>query len=157
MGIDIQQTDSGKMFFRNDLDQHIDCVIGGPATPSVANPRSLADNTYLMPLAATVDTGGGVLAWQNPFNYTLIVNAITLDVTTIATGTCDLEAGVGVANATTVSTNMIATQDIHSATGTFNSGFKSVKIASGQWVTVSTKAGTSTGLVGNAYINFTSA
>jgi hypothetical protein len=157
MGIDIQQTDKGVLNLKNDSDQVIDAVVGGPSSPSVTSPRYYGDSYAKMPLAAGVDTGGGIVSWLNPFNFSLIVQAVNLDVTTIATGTCDIEVGVATATATTVSTSLVATQDVHSATGTFNGGFKSVKMAAGQWVTISTKAGTSTGLAGNAYINFTPA
>ena len=156
MAIDSQMTDKGVLQFKNDLDQVIDGIIGGPGSPSVSSPRFYSDALAKMPMAAGVDTGGGIVAWQNPFNYSLIVQGLILDVTTGSTNaTATVISGV-VANATATGTTLLTAQAIN-ATGTFNGGFKSVKMTTGQWVTVSIGTGASTGLVGNVYINFSPA
>lgn len=150
MGVDLKQNDKGVFSARNDLDQVDDMQVGGPATPSVSSPRIYSDGMYKMPLAAGVDTGGGIVAWSNPFNYSTIVQGCILDVTTASTGTCTLIGGTA-ANATASSTNVLTATSV-AATATSNSGFKSVKWTTGQFFTVSTSTGTSTGLVGNLYV-----
>jgi hypothetical protein len=157
MGIEVFQTDKGAYDLVNDADAVRDFKVGGPAAPTASIPRYYGSSRVKMPLAAKVDSGGGVLSWQNPFNYSLMVTECILDVSTVATASCTLEAGVTASSATTAATNFISSQDVHSALGTFNSGAKSVKLAAGAWFTISTASGASTGLVGNAYIDFTPA
>lgn len=111
-------------------------------------------------LGAT-DTGGGVLAWQNPETSSIIITRIELDVTTKATAACTVDVGTTATNATTSSDNLVDGLDVGTAAGTFNNiddkgtnGKSHQKLASGKWVTGSRASGAATGLVGYAYIHY---
>jgi hypothetical protein len=112
---------------------------------------------------AAVDTGGGIFSWQNPESVTIIVDRVVLDVTTVASAACSVEVGGTATNGTTASANLITAQDVHSATGQFDSllaavggasGLGVYKCAAGKWITGSTSSGASAGLVGSAYIYY---
>lgn len=124
----------------------------GPAgsnTPSYLGGAVLSFN-----IAGGTDTGGGLLGWTNNLGYDIIVTSHQLDVTTVATAACSVEFGGTSTNVTTASTNMIASQDVHSATGQFNGGALSVKVPNGKFITGSTLSGASAGLVARAYFSF---
>lgn len=114
----------------------------------------VVDNGSQVKIAmVAADTAGGIAAWANPEGATIIVTNVILDVTTVATGACTVSAGVA-ANGTTLASNLISGQDVHSATGCFTSAGKAARATSSQFVTVSTASGASAGLVGNVYIAY---
>jgi hypothetical protein len=156
MGVNIHQDTvvSGGFELINDADSVHDMLVGGPKSPSAVVPRFYGERVMKIAMAGGTDTGGGIVSWKNPFGYSVIIKYAVLDVTTVATGACSLEAGTTATSGTTVSTNFISSQDVHSATGTFNSGIKSIKLATANWFTVSTVSGASSGLIGNLYVYF---
>ena len=106
-----------------------------------------------------LDTGGGVLSWQNPEASAIIVQRIVFDVTTKATGACTVDVGATPTSATTSSNNLMTGLDVGTATGTFDnitnkgaSGTSIQRVAVGKWVTGSKASGSAAGLVGFAYI-----
>ena len=105
-----------------------------------------------------VDTAGGVVSLANPFSCALIVTKIIIDVTTPATVTCHLSAGIA-AGATTLSATLIDTVDVHAAaivadniTNKGSGGAATRKWSSSQYLTISVQDGASAGMVGSAYI-----
>lgn len=121
---------------------------------------SLAKKIVKVPLAA-VDTAGGLFSWVNPEVGAIVVNRVTLDVTTVATGACSVSVGTSVVSAATSSANLIDTLDVHSATGVFDNlangstnGKMLQRLAAGGWVNGSKASGASAGIVGNAYIEY---
>lgn len=111
---------------------------------------------------AALDTGGGVLAWQNPEASSIIVHRFFLNVTTKATSACTVDAGTTATNATTSSDNLIDGLDVGTAAGLFDNlgdggtnGKMKQLLAAGKWITVSKASGAAAGLVGFAYINYT--
>lgn len=156
-----KQFGDGTATFENTADAVPDQIFGGPATPTVASPRYMGKRIAKVPLAAAVDTGGGVLSWANPHSYSVIVERVMLDITTVATGTCGLDVGYTATSATTSANNLLTALDVNTATGVFDnitekgaSGKSRVKMASGKWITASKASGTSTGLAGYAYIEY---
>lgn len=126
---------------------------GGPKVPA-ANMPTNRGNVLKFILAAGVDTGGGILSWQNTFETAIIILGATLDVITIATGACSLDVGEEGTNGTTAATNLFSAQDVHSAPGIFT-GSSGVKVPVGAWVTASTHSGgASAGLVANLYLEY---
>ena len=110
---------------------------------------------------AAVDTGGGVFAWQNDENASIIVTGLVLNVTTKTTGACTLDCGTTAASATTKIDNLIDGLDVNAATGVFDnitdkgdSGKSRQLLAAGKWVTGSVASGASAGIVGFAYIRY---
>jgi hypothetical protein len=156
MGVNIHQDTvvSGGFELINDADSVHDMLVGGPKSPSAVVPRFYGERVMKIALVAGTDTGGGIVSWKNPFGYNIIIKLAVLDVTTAATAACSLEVGTTAVSGTTVSTNFFAAQDVHTSTGTFNSGIKSIKLAPANWFTVSTEAGASAGLIGNLYVYF---
>ena len=104
---------------------------------------------------AALDTGGGVVSLANPFGADFIVTKVVLNVTTIATAACTVDAGIAAA-ATTSSDNLIDGQDVHSATGALGEAGTNGKVAqlweSDQYLTVSMASGAAAGLAGYAYV-----
>jgi len=122
--------------------------------------NSRLSNTVKVPLAA-VDTGGGVLSWQNPLAVTIMITKILVDVTTHATGACTVDVGTTATSATTQSDNLADGVDVGTAAGTFSTsdqaganGRTQQKLAAGKWLTISKDSGASAGLVGFAYITY---
>lgn len=112
---------------------------------------------YKVALAA-LDTAGGILAMANPEGVDLIVTKLVLNVITVATAACTVDAGIA-ANATTSADNLIDGQDVNAATGAFGSpsgtnGKPAVLWASNQYLTVSKVTGAAAGLAGYAYIEY---
>lgn len=111
--------------------------------------------TFVYALAA-LDAAGGILNQVNPFGVNAYVR-IVLDVTTVATGACTINAGVA---ATGVSSDtLLDGLDVNSATGLFSSvddpggnGRTYDYIAAGEYITISMATGAAAGLVGNAYV-----
>lgn len=110
---------------------------------------------------AALDTGGGVLSWQNPESVSIIVERIIFDVTTKSTGACTVDVGTTATSATTSSDNLMDGLDVGTAAGVFdnfgdpgtNGKFKQ-KLAAGKWITASKASGAAAGLVGSAYIEY---
>ena len=110
---------------------------------------------------AAVDTGGGVVSWQNPEASAIIVQRVILDVTTKSTAACTLDVGTTATSATTSSNNLMTALDVGTAAGVFDnfgdagaSGKFKQKLAAGKWVTASKASGASAGIVGFAYIQY---
>jgi len=104
------------------------------------------------------DTAGGILSLANPEGAAIIVTKLVLNVTTIATAACTVDAGIG-AGATTKYDNLIDGQDVHSATGAFGSpsgtnGLPAKLWPSDQYLTISMATGAAAGLAGYAYIEY---
>jgi hypothetical protein len=111
---------------------------------------------------AALDTGGGVLAWQNPEAVSIIVHRLFLNVTTKATSACTVDAGTTATNATTSSDNLIDGLDIGTAAGLFDNlgdagsnGKAKQLLAAGKWITVSKASGAAAGTIGFCYISYT--
>ena len=110
---------------------------------------------------AAVDTAGGVFAWQNDEDASILVTGLFLDVTTKTSAACTVDCGTTATSATTLSDTLIDGLDINAATGLFDNitdkgtnGKSRQKLASGKWVTGSVASGASAGLVGFAYIKY---
>lgn len=114
---------------------------------------------YKVALSDASDLAGGILALANPEGVDLIVTKLVIDVTTVATAACSVDAGIA-ANGSTSADNLIDGQDVHTATGAFgsptgSSGLPAKKWKSTEYLTVSTVAGGAcAGLKGNAYIEY---
>src|SRR6185437_13756371 len=110
---------------------------------------------------AAVDTGGGIFSWVNPEGAAIIIQRVTIDAITPATGACTIDVGSTVVSGTTSSNNLLTGLDIHTAAITADnlsnpggSGKALQKLASGGWVTGSKASGASAGLVGSAFISY---
>lgn len=110
---------------------------------------------------AALDTGGGILAWQNPEGVAIIVERVILDVTTPATAACTGDFGTTATSAATSSDNLIDGVDLHTAAGQFDNlgdagtnGKARQKIAAGKWLTGSMASGAAAGLAGYAYVHY---
>lgn len=111
-------------------------------------------------LSNAADTAGAVLSLLNPEGVDLIITALTLDVTTAATGACTLDAGVG-SGATTKYDNIIDGVDVNAAAicadnvkNAGTNGTSHIRWESDNYLTVSTATGAVAGLVGNAYVSY---
>ena len=127
---------------------------GGYAGPAIASqnvPSYPGGINLCFNIQGGTDTGGGILQWQNNLGYDIVVVGHQLDVTTTASATCTASFG-SAAGSTTLSTNMINGQDVHTATGTFNGGALSVKVANSSWITGSKGGGASAGLIGRVFM-----
>ena len=109
--------------------------------------------------AGTTTTGGDVLALANPEGVDLIVTLLILDVTTPATGTPSVDAGIA-ADATTSADNLIDGCAVGLAAGSYNSivnagehGEGCVKWGADEYLTV-TPSASAAGLVGNYYVQY---
>jgi len=107
-----------------------------------------------------LDTGGGVLAWQNPEAVAIVIDRVELDVTTISTGAGTLSVGTTAVSAATLSANLIDGLDVHVA-GLYDNigdagtlGKAKQKLAVGKWLTGSKASGAMAGLAGYAYIHY---
>jgi hypothetical protein len=110
---------------------------------------------------AALDTGGGVIAWQNPEATAIVINRVTVDATTKSTGASTVDFGTTATNATTSSDNLMDGLDLGTAAGTFDNiqnagtnGKPLQKLAAGKWVTGSRASGAAAGLVGFCYIEY---
>ncbi len=139
---------------------------GGQFVPTESLGDYLLDilnGTKVAVVALGVGTsGGGVFSFQNPEATAIIVRRVILDVTTPATSAGTVSVGMTAASATTSVANLIDTVDVHTAAGVFDNvgspgaGGKAVqKVAVGKWITASQASGAVAGLVGNAYIEYT--
>ncbi|MEA2781439.1 MAG: hypothetical protein QOK29_2983 [Rhodospirillaceae bacterium] len=159
MGTQIVQNPDGSVSLRGDADAIDHIRVGGPTTPSAANPRWSNEKTVKVPLTAG-SSAGGVLAWQNPESVAILITGLVVDVTTKSTGAGTASFGTA-ANGTTSSANLIDTLDVGTAAGTFDNntdkgtlGKTRQRLATGSYVTGSQATGAVAGLVGNAYITY---
>ncbi len=117
---------------------------------------SAQSGAYKVALAAA-DTDGGILSLANPEGADIIVTKLILNVTTIATAACTVDAGIA-ADGETSADNLIDGQDVHSATGAFaeagTDGKRAKLWESDQYLTVSMATGAAAGLAGYAYIEY---
>lgn len=115
---------------------------------------------YKVALTAATGTGGGsVLSLANPEGADLIVTRLVLDITTEATGTPTVDAGIA-ANGTTSSDTLLDGLAVGAAAGVFDNtenggtnGKGAVKWGASQFLTI-TPSASAAGLVGNAYIEY---
>lgn len=159
MAILIRNYSDGTAAFLNNKDNGKDLRLGGPATATAARPRFRVERMVKVPLGV-VDTGGGVLSWQNDEGATIIIDRLEIYVTTISTGACTVDAGATAVSATTSSDTLIDGLDVHVA-GLYDNvlnhgtdGLGAVTLASGKWLTISKASGAAAGLAGSAYIRY---
>lgn len=124
----------------------------GSNTPGYPSSSQLIFNTNG---ASDSGSAGGMLAWQNTLGYDIIVTSHQLDVITPSGSAGTVSFGQAAAS-TTSSSNMISGQSV-AATGTFNGGALSVKVAANAWITGSKASGTTASMVARAYFTFTPA
>lgn len=127
--------------------------------PSSESTTNRGDVIRKVALAA-LDTGGGVLAWQNPESGSIIITGFSVDVTTASTGACTVDFGTTATNATTSSDNLIDGASVAAIAVLSNiddkgtNGKSRQKLATGKWITGSMASGAAAGLVGYAYIRY---
>lgn len=115
-----------------------------------------------VPLAGLADTAGGIGAWQNPERVTIIITRLTVVTSVVATAACTMDAGTTATSATTISDTLIDGLDVNAAllpaadnyTDKGTNGKSRQSLASGKWVTFSTKTGAAADLVGTAFIEY---
>lgn len=156
----LHQYDDGTAAFVNKNDAQKDLVIGGPASPTGAQPRFSVERVAKMALNA-VDTAGGALSWQNTTGRDVMVCGVLVNITTKSTAAGTLSIGQTPTNGTTSSANLIDTLDVGTAAGLFDNvtdkgtnGKSRQLVAAGKWVTGSKASGALAGLVGNVYLLF---
>lgn len=156
MGVNLVQRDDGSAEWRSDAGGVTQARFGGPAAAGLSYRGEVV---VRVPLTAA-DTGGGVFAWQAPFNSDLIVTRLELDVTAQSAGSCTLDVGTTATGATTASDNLIDGVSV-AAAGLYSNlknpgtnGRADQRLAAGKWVTASVASGASAGLAGFAYIHY---
>jgi len=150
-----RQNADGSVSILREQDQQDLCRIGGYAGPAGSNiPRYNSGAILEFNVAGGTDSAGGLLSWQNNLGYDILITAFQFDVTTIAAAACTASFGATATSGTTLSSNLMNGQDVHSASGQFNGGALSVKVPAGKWLTGSTASGASSGLVGMASFAF---
>jgi len=120
------------------------------------------DGVWISGTLTASDTAGAVFNWQNNQDVSVIVDAIYIDITTVATdSSCELNIGYTATSAATSSDTMIDGVAVHTNTGVYNhivnagtNGKGAVKVAKGKWITASKSAGATAGLVGVYYIHY---
>jgi hypothetical protein len=107
------------------------------------------------------DSAGGVFAWANPHENTVLIKRVVVHVTTVATAACTLDIGTTATSAVTSSDTLLDGLDVNSAAGVFDNitdkgsnGKSRQTLASGKWITASKASGATAGLVGYAYIQY---
>jgi hypothetical protein len=107
------------------------------------------------------DSAGGVFAWANPHENTVLIERVVVHVTTVATAACTLDIGTTATSAVTSSDTLLDGLDVNSAAGVFDNitdkgsnGKSRQTLASGKWITASKASGATAGLVGYAYIQY---
>lgn len=151
MGTNIRQRDDGGMDFVDDASGKVMATVGGS--------RNRAVKVAKVDFAGGTDTAGGIFAWSNPEQGSIIIEGVVLDITTQSSGACSISVG-SAANGTTSSANLLDTQSV-AATGQLDNfsnkgagGKSSGKLTAGQFVTASRASGASAGLIGSAYISY---
>jgi len=117
------------------------------------------DGAYRATLtAATVTTGGAVLALANPEGRDIVVTRLILNIATASSGAATVDAGIA-ADAVTSNDTLIDGKSVATA-GIFDNiedqgtnGKSAVKWGSGQYLTITASA-TLAGLVGEAIIDY---
>lgn len=140
----VREKDSGEVF-----------RVGSYAGPSGSNTPGYPGASLLnFNTNGSSDTGtaGGLLQWQNKLGYDIIVTSHQLDVITPSGSAGTVSFGQAAAS-TTSSSNMISGQSV-AATGTFNGGALSVKVAANAWITGTAASGTTASMVARAYFTF---
>jgi hypothetical protein len=166
MGVNLHQNGDGSASFIDDLTGYALLQLGGPESGTVtagtasSAPRYGGAQTLKLPIGGGTDTGGGILSWQNPYPYELLVNEIMLRVNTSAAAACTIAAGC-TTTGTSLSNNLLDALDVHTATGLFDNytdkgsnGKTRQVLPQGGFLTISTSAGASTGLAGAAFLSF---
>lgn len=149
MGTNLRQNDDGSLSFLDDTVGEVGRQGGALSTGSYRSPI-----TVKIALKIT-SGGGGAFSWSPPTGTAVLIERVTLDVTTGVAQTMSI--GVA-ANATTSSATLIDTLTL--TTGVYDNitnkgagGLPTRKVAVGQFVT-GTNSATATGLVGNVYITY---
>lgn len=148
MAMNWVQFGDGSTALQNSADGVSDLHVGGPSNPNGATPRAIVPRVLKMNLGGS-NGAAGIVSFQNTAVYPLMLDELIVDVVTAATGACAIQAGTASTNV--ASTNMIASQDIHTAAGLFT-GTGPIKLAPGSFFTISTLTGSLTGMVGYAYL-----
>lgn len=119
------------------------------------------DGVWVSGTLTASDTAGAVFNWQNDQDSDVIVDAIYVDITTVATGACTLDIGYTATSAATLSDTVIDGVDANATTGVFNhivnkgtNGVGAVKVTKGKWITASKASGATAGLVGVWYVHY---
>jgi hypothetical protein len=113
----------------------------------------------VVPLAGNADTGGGIGAWQNPEDVTVIVYRLVVYVPTPSTGACTVDAGTTTVSASTSGDNLIdglslAVAGVFDNLGSPGTNGKAVQtVAPGKWITFSRASGASAGFVGTGFVH----
>lgn len=111
---------------------------------------------------ADADTAAGVLNWTNAEAASILVTGVIVNVTTTATGACTLD--IGYANSGISADTIMDGLDVGTAIGTFNSidhkgtnglGTHGYVMGATERITASKASGSAAGLVGKAYIFYT--
>lgn len=111
---------------------------------------------------AAADAAAGVLNWTNAEGAGIIVTGVILNITTKAAGACTLD--VGYANSGISADTIMDGLDVGTAIGTFNSidnkgsnglGTHGYAMGATERITASKASGAAAGLVGKAYIFYT--
>lgn len=162
MAITIKQNSDGTTSFHSEADGYAVALLGGVASPTTGTTAKYRGQIYAqISVAGGTDTAGGLVAWLIPTTFTngVLVNEAILNVTTGSSGACSVSIGTA-ANGTTSSANLIDTLSVAS-TGTFDNytdkgtnGKSRQKLTSGQYITMSTASGASSGLVATLTIGF---
>ena len=111
-------------------------------------------------VGTTHAAGDHNFAWANPEGEDIIVEKLVIDITTAATGSCTLDAGVA-ADGTTTSDNLMDAVDVGAAAilttndiaGAGVNGKGSQPMTSSQWITGDFSA-SAAGLVGSFYVKY---
>lgn len=121
---------------------------------------SAQTGAYVAALSAT-DGTAGVLSLANPEATEVIVSSLILNVTTVATAACSVDAGITTGSSAATVDNLIDGLDVHSATGVFSnignggSNGKAQRLwGATNLLTITSSSGSAAGLVGNAYIKY---
>ena len=99
------------------------------------------------------DTGGGIAGIVNPFGVPVIIVKCLFQVTTVATGACTVDVGVG-AGITTSFDNLLDGIDVNAAVALFGAGDEGTNgvaqqvWATGEHLTASKATGAAAGLAG---------
>jgi hypothetical protein len=117
--------------------------------------------TIIAKVALTdLDTGGGVLSWQNPEGVDIAITGFVIDIETASDGAGTVDFGTTTVSSTTSSDNLVDGLSV-AATGLFNNnddkganGKTRERLAAGKWVTGSKASGSAAGVEGYAYIHY---
>ena len=150
-------TFSNDMTMTGDIAQSGDVALTGELSSTKMPTVQGSDLVLVQQGALTAsDTAGAIFSWVNPWAVPVLILEFILEVTTVATAACTVDAGIA-ANATTSSDELLDGQDVNAATGFFASTTPLRLDEAGgtqDTVTVSKATGAAAGLAGRAYIRY---